>query len=78
MAMNPKKMMQAKQSWENFKASHPRLIPFINAAGAQVREGSIVAMSVTDPDGRVIETNLRVTAQDMELIALAREMAGEV
>ncbi|MCR5742499.1 MAG: hypothetical protein K6F92_02055 [Lachnospiraceae bacterium] len=74
MAINPMKMMQAKQAWDDFRENHPRFVPFLNAAQTKIAEGSVIAMSVTGPDGKVIETNIRVTDKDMELFNSLKDM----
>lgn len=33
-----------------------------------LKEGSIMAITVTTPDGEKIETNLRIKAEDLELL----------
>ena len=70
-----KKAMVAKQAWETFTANHPKFPLFIQAITVNgIKEGSVIAMSVTDPDGKVIDTNLRVTASDMELFEMLKDL----
>ena len=50
-------MMKIMNAWNIFKRNHPKFPAF-----------SIMAITVTTPDGEKIETNLRIKAEDMELL----------
>jgi hypothetical protein len=76
MAINPMKLLQLKSSWAAFKENHPRFIPFLQAAGAQIREDAVIEMAVVTPEGKRLETNLKVKASDMELLREAMELAN--
>lgn len=77
MAINPVKIMQLRAGWEKFQSNHPRLVPFMKAAGSKVEEGAVIEMALVTPDGKRMETNLKVKPDDMELLRLAMETAGE-
>lgn len=67
--------MKAKQAWDTFTMNHPKFPGFLNAMRARgVHEGDILAISVTGPDGKVMETNVRVTASDLELFETLKGM----
>lgn len=74
--MNPMKLLQLKAGWEKFQASHPRFVPFMKAAGNEVREGAVIEIALITPEGRRLETNLKVKASDMELLKNAMELAA--
>lgn len=76
MKMNPKILMQLKDLEERFKAGHPRLEPFFAAAAASVDEGSVIEVTMTTSAGETLRTNMRVSAQDMEMIRTLKESAG--
>ncbi len=60
--------MKLKNAWDTFTNDHPKFPMFLNAVMASgIKEGTIVAVSVTQPDGKVIDTNIKVTAADLEL-----------
>ena len=40
-----------------------------------IQEGTILAMSITTPGGEKLETNLRVTAEDMELFKELKQLS---
>lgn len=49
---------------------------FFAAAAGCVQEGSIIEISVQTPDGKNICTNMRVTADDLELMDAMKEMTN--
>lgn len=66
---------KAKQALDTFNANHPKFIPFLNAASQKaIKEGSIIEIAVTGPDGEKIETNLKVTRSDIELIEMLKNL----
>lgn len=66
--MNPTTLFKIKGMWDRFTAAHPKFPMFMRAVQQKgIQEGTILAMSVTTPSGEKIETNLRLTAEDMEL-----------
>ena len=60
--------MKIKSAWDKFTRSHPRFPQFLNAVKtAGIPEDTVLGVSVTYPDGRKLETNLKVTAEDLDL-----------
>ena len=74
MAVNFQALMQMKTLWQRFTNNHPKFPAFLRAAQPEIREGSILSISVKNPEGKVIETNLKVTASDIELIEAFKQM----
>ena len=76
--MNPLDMMKFSGLWSTFTANHPKFPKFIAAASRKgvLAEGSIIAMQITTPDGETLETNLKVTASDLELIQQIKKMGN--
>lgn len=71
--MNPQNMMQLMAAWNTFKTNHPKFPAFVNAVTSQgIREDSVIEISITDPDGRKIETNIKVKQSDLELFESLR------
>lgn len=69
MALNPMMLMQLKTSWDRFVQNHPKFPKFWNAAYQKgLTEGTVVEFKVTTPEGTELSSNLRLTADDMELI----------
>ena len=76
--MNPMDIMQLGNRLQTFNAQHPKFGAFIREAGADaMREGSVLEMKVTSPEGKEYVTNLRLTAEDVETIAIIRSMRGQ-
>lgn len=66
--INPADMMRAMQAWSTFQANHPKFPAFLQALKNQgIKEGSIIELSVIDPSGEKIETNIKVQQSDLEL-----------
>lgn len=79
MAMNPMKLFQIKSLWDKFTGNHPKFPKFLQAIGTNgVREGSVIEITVTTPEGTNISSNLKITAADMELIQTLKEIAGDM
>ena len=66
--MNPTILFKMKGMWDRFTRNHPKFPLFLRAAQQKgIQEGTIIAVSITTPSGEKLETNLRVTADDMAL-----------
>lgn len=74
--MNPLDMMKFSSLWSTFTANHPKFPKFIAAASRKgvLAEGSVIAMQITTPDGETLETNLKITASDLELVQQIKKM----
>jgi len=72
--MNPMAMMKVVSMIEKFKSNHPKVFPFLKDAGNKIKEGSVIEITVTDPYGESITSNIRVTADDLEMVAALKEM----
>ena len=61
-------LMQLKESWSVFKDNHPKFPLFLKAAlKNSLKEGSLVEIHITPPEGKTISTNLKLKASDLEL-----------
>lgn len=73
---NMQAIFKIKGAWETFTGNHPKFPLFLNAAKqAGVPEGTILSITVTEPDGRVIDTNIKVTASDLELFETLKTLS---
>ena len=73
--MNMEALFRITEGWNTFKRNHPKFPMFLNAVSKTgIKEGTIVAISVTDPDGRVMDTNIKVTQEDIALFQSLKEM----
>jgi hypothetical protein len=76
MPMNPMKLLQLKSLWDKFTTNHPKFPKFLQAVGQNsIREGSILEITVTTPEGEKISSNLKVTAEDMQLVENLKEIS---
>lgn len=74
--MNPAKVFQIKNAWDRFTANHPKFPRFLQAAAqASIDEGTIIEIKITKPDGDSIASNVRLTAEDMELFRELKDLA---
>ena len=75
--INPFDFFKVKAGLGKLGEEHPKLFPFMKAVSAAgAREGTIVEMKVTTPEGQVLESNLKLTANDIELFRMIREIGG--
>ena len=72
--MNIQAMMQMKKAWDSFTNSHPKFPAFLKAAQGTLREGTIIEFKITTPEGKTIESNLKLNASDMELMDTMRKI----
>ncbi len=76
MAVNPMKLLQIKSLWEKFTGNHPKFPKFLQAVGQNgIREGSVLEITVTTPEGETVSSNLRLTADDMQLVEALKEIS---
>ena len=66
--MNLGNLMQLKNSWATFTRNHPKFPKFLQAASTAVKEDTLIEIKITTAEGKVIETNLKVKASDIDLV----------
>ena len=77
MAMNPLELMKLAERYQIFMSQHPKMGAFYRDVITQaIREGSILDIKVTDPDGKEYFTNMRLTKEDMETIEILKNLKG--
>lgn len=76
--INPMKLMKLKEMGAKFRANHPRIPGFFQAALGNVREGSVIEMTVTDPEGKAVCANIRVTSEDLALLQETKELMEQM
>ena len=61
---------------EKFNQNHPKVVSYFASVFGQngVPEGSVIELTVTKPGEEPVTTNMRVTADDLELVKLLKEM----
>lgn len=72
---NMEAIMKAAQGWKRFTTNHPKFPMFLQAVrNTGIQEGSVIEVSITDPSGKVMDTNIKVTADDIELFQSLKEI----
>ena len=61
--------------WGKFSKSHPKFPQFIKAVQKNgIPVDTVIDVKITYPDGNVVDTNLKVTESDLELIEEFKKM----
>jgi len=75
--MNPQNIMALMAAWGAFQKNHPKFPAFLTALKNQgIKENSVIEISITDPEGKKIETNIKVQQSDFELFENLKNMRG--
>ena len=75
---NPLQFMQLAERLRIFKQQHPKVLDFIQAIGRNnLQPGVVLELRVTDLDGKVAVTNMRLTEEDIETIAIIKSIKGD-
>lgn len=73
--MNIAAAWKLKGAWEQFTKEHPKFPLFLEAVQRRgISEGTVIALSFTDPEGKTIETNIKVTASDIQLYETLKDL----
>lgn len=68
-------LQQIKSGMDRFRANHPKFPMFLKAVSQEaLREGTLIEINVTTPEGKNYCTNVRLKPDDMELIDLFKGM----
>ncbi|WP_248404194.1 hypothetical protein [Butyrivibrio fibrisolvens] len=75
MGMNPAIMMKLMQRLNIFRTQHPKFQAFLGSVtqGA-IREGSVIEIKVTDPDGGEYISNIKLTREDIETVDMLKNI----
>lgn len=73
---NPAALLQMMNLWNRFQNNHPKFPRFISAVMKNaIKEDSIIEIKVTTADGECYDSNLKINADDMEMIRQIKEMS---
>lgn len=73
---NPAAIFQMMNLWSRFQRNHPKFPKFISAVAKNaVKEGSIIEIRVTTAEGESYDSNLKINAEDMEMIEQLKELS---
>lgn len=68
-------LQQLKSGIDRFRAGHPKFPLFLKAVSQDaLREGAVVEISVTTPEGKNYCSNVRLNADDIELIEALKNL----
>ncbi len=74
---NPAALLQMMNLWNRFERNHPKFPLFLKAVAQKgIKEGSIIEIRVTTADGENFDSNLKVSAEDMELVEQMKNLFG--
>ena len=72
--INPAKLLKIKSLWDTFTRNHPRFPMFLNAIAQSnqngtpiMKEGTIIDINITTPEGQTVGTNVKLTESDLEM-----------
>jgi len=69
-------VMQLMGAWNKFKQNHPKFPAFLKAVSKTgIKEDTVLEIIVTTPEGEKIETSIKVTESDLELLQSLRQIA---
>ena len=78
MNINPMKLLQYKNYWNQFINNHSKLPRFFEAVSKEALEaGTVVEVNVTT-EGKNYVSNIRLTESDVEMIRMMKEELGKV
>ena len=67
---NPADIMKLMGMKNKFESSHPKFVSFIkDVATRGISEGDILEVTIARADGEKTTSNIRITADDVELIS---------
>lgn len=71
-------IFQIKSMWDRFERNHPKFPRFLQVVGNDcIEAGTIIEISVTKANGENITSNIKLTEDDMELIAAMKELSRQ-
>lgn len=75
MIPNPAILMKLGKAKREFEERHPKAVAFAEKElNGSLPEGTVVAMTVTRPGCAPVTANLRITAEDVELLKELKEL----
>ncbi len=79
MNINPMALLGLKSDFDRFKKNHPKFIQFAKAlTKAGLQEGTIMECKVITPDGQELQANIKITADDLELLEKMKNLRQEM
>lgn len=68
-------MQKIKSGMDRFRVNHPKFPMFLNAVAQDaLREGTIIEINVTTPEGKNYCSNLKLKSEDIEFLDTLKGM----
>lgn len=75
MNFNPAMLMQLMRAKSAFDANHPKLKQYFAAVKSKgIKEGAVIELKITNPGEEPMKANIKVKAEDIELLSQMAEM----
>ncbi len=75
MDNNMGQMLKVMTAWNKFKSNHPKFPAFLSAVRKRgFKENMVIEVIITEPEGEKIETSIKLSASDIELLAELKSM----
>lgn len=79
MNINPMALLGLKNDFDKFKDNHPKFLQFVKAfTKASIQEGTIMECKVITADGQELQANIKITADDLELLEKLKYLRQEM
>ena len=71
MAFNPLQLVKLKERFGIFRKEHPKVLSFVKTRnGKAVKEGTVMEVKVTTPEGESYVCNFKMTPEDVKTIRM--------
>ncbi|MGI6720967.1 MAG: hypothetical protein ACOX4I_00195 [Anaerovoracaceae bacterium] len=75
MAFNPLMLAKLKPMWGKFKSSHSDFLDSLkSAARGSLKEGSVITITIADPQGNEKTSQVKLNAKDVEMMETLKDM----
>lgn len=69
-------LQKFRKCLKRFRLSHPKFPLFIKTVSKEaLREGTLIEINVTSPEGKTYCSNVRLKAEDMELVECLKSVS---
>ncbi len=70
-------VMQFGKKIDRFENQHPRVIAFLKENYPKMKEGAVLELKLTSVEGESSVTNMRLTAEDVDIIETIRRLKSK-
>ena len=77
MKLNPLSLLQLKDSIHQFRREHPKVSKFFTTIRREaLMPGTVMELTVKDPQGKERVANMRLTENDVKMIGMMLDIGG--